>query len=128
MSKWISDNWCRLLAILFTDVLPVLTFGGVVSFRRAETLFSLSVFGYGAIVVICLLLLRRGKEWAQRLPHGLRRGLLLSSFTAILWVAGFGIFWFGVQMANRLLHWWILVGACFLIGRLFALLDEIKHS
>lgn len=125
---WFSKNWCRMLSILFTDILPVLSFGGVVSFWHRQTLLQLSLFGYGALVVLALLLLRRGRRWAEALPHGLWRGLLLSSFPALLWVAGFGIFLFGVQMANKLLNWWILVGACFLVGRLFAILDEIKRS
>ena len=126
--KWLRDNWCRLLAVFFTDVLPVLSFGGVVSFRRVQTLFSLSVFGYGAIIVLCLLLLRRGKHRVEALPHGLYRGVLLSFFPALLWAMGFGIFLFGAQMAHKLLRWWILVGVCFFLGRLFAILDEIKRS
>ena len=128
IGAWICKHWCRLLAILFTDILPVVSFGGVVSFRREETLLSLSVCGYGAVVVLCLLLLRRGKRLVEKLPHGLRRGLLLSAFPALLWVVGFGVFLFGVQMAERLLHWWILVGVCFFLGQLFAILDEIKAS
>lgn len=125
---WIRAHWCKCISVLFTDVMPVVTFGSVVPFRREQTLLSLSLFGYGAIVLLCLLLLRRGRHRVERLPHGLLRGVLLSAFPALLWVVGFGVFLFGVQMANKLLRWWILVGVCFFLGRLFAILDEIKRS
>ena len=126
--QWFCDAWCRILGFLFGEVLPVLSFGGVVAFRRQSTWLELTVFGYGAMVLIGLLLLRHGKLWVEKLPHGLKRGLLLSAFTAVFWLAGFGVFLFGVHMAMKLYRWWIFVGVCFFVGRIFYLLDEIRQS
>lgn len=125
---WVCEAWLRILSFLVGEVVPVLSFGGVVAFRRTPTFLELTVFGYGALVLIGLLLLRRGRAWVEGMPHGLRRGLLCSLFTAVLWLAVFGVLTFGLHMMQKLYTWWIFVGVCFFIGRVFALLDEVKQS
>ena len=126
--KWIADAWCRMLGFLIGEVLPVLSFGSVVSFRQQATVLKLTVFGYGAVFVLGLLLLHKWKKRVHAMPHGIKRGLLLGMFTALFWFAGFGIFLFSVHMANKLYRWWIFVGVCFLVGRIFLLFDECKRS
>ncbi len=126
--NWLADAWCRVLSFVAGEVVPVLSFGGVVAFRRTPTFLELTIFGYGAAVLIGLLLLRRAKAWVNALPRGIARGLLGSAFTAVLWLCGFAVVLFGVRMATALYRWWLFVGVCFVVGRIFALLDEIKHS
>lgn len=111
-------------AFIFQYIIPILLFGNVIPFTHGVVKAGLTAGGYIALGILAFITINKLKEYLQRKPKSLTRGIVLSLFPIAIWLIidiGLG----AVQrFVNSFVSYWHYVIIFIIIGRIFYTIDE----
>lgn len=106
-----------LFGFIIQYVCPVVIFGDIVPFTREGVGRCLTGMGYMAIALVLFFATKKIKEWLLQKPKSITRGLLLSVFPIVWWVAvAVALDFLGATVIS-LTNYWSRVIVFILIGR-----------
>lgn len=126
--RFLKHNICGLIGFTLCYIVPLIVFGTIVKYTNVANGIYIAFWGYVALIIAGIIVWKKLKEKVLQMKHSALRGILLSIFSFISWGLVFGLIYFMMLAGVKLYNYWLSVGACLLLGRIFYILNEISKT
>ena len=127
-SQWVKNNIFAILGFVCCNIAPIICFGFFFSYTKSGFWAKFTVWFFIAMVIFLVIVVSKLKKKVENMKRGYTRGALLSLFRLVF----VGACWIGVNgiinMGEKLKLFVITLLVCELVGSVFYLLDEEKHT
>lgn len=117
-----------ILGFVTMYVIPIILFGNIIPYTRAEIPAGLTKAGYFAVAILILIILSKLKQRILQQPKSVARGAALSAFPLLFWL----IVKIGVDYVERAVisfsNYWDKIIIFIIIGRLFYCVGEALNA